>query len=104
MRPLCGPTAMREVMERPTSSGIGSLGVDRFAQIELLGVALQQSSHPAGDCVGQLRELGRGRLTYPLEAKAGPVGRPFVDAVRSKNLRAPPETLISRLSHSVLYN
>ena len=59
---------------------VGVDSVERFAQIELFGVALQQAlafqqpPDPAGDGVGQLRELGRARLTYPLKTQAGTVG------------------------------
>jgi len=59
------------------------VGVERFAQVELLGVAFQQPPDPAGDGVGQLRQFGRRGRARSLEARAGAVGRYFIDPTRN---------------------
>ncbi|GAB4120422.1 MAG: hypothetical protein Tsb0027_15770 [Wenzhouxiangellaceae bacterium] len=46
------------------------VGVERFVQIVLPGVALQQPPDPAGDGVGQVRQLGQRGRAHPLEAQA----------------------------------
>jgi len=63
--------------------------VERFAQVELLGIALQQAfayEYPpdsADDGVSQLRQLGRFGRAHPLKAQVGAIGCNFIDSVRA---------------------
>ena len=91
---LAAPVRARNAVGNRVAGQIGHrvVLVQPLAQVKLFGITLQQplafqqSPHPAGDGVGQLRELGRGRLAHPLEVQAGAVGRPFVDAIEKQHV------------------
>jgi len=73
------------------------VGVEHFAQIKLLGVALQQPFtldqplDPAGDIVGQLRQLGRRGPAHPLEARPSAVLAHQVNPIQKQHMEVDVE-------------